>query len=353
MNLDEFLNGEDFINAISPLKDDIVDNKSIPLVAYMISHSIKYYLMFKDKGFTNDDLYNYINALSTKYSTFRNRDYDYVSFIVSGRPNLREYDNFLVLKNVLNMYGLTYKDLNIDDNRKKVFDFFNNYLNNAYMFHAFNSSSEDSIIEYGISSNVRLNSDEEVIQINELFKKYGEYGILNDYENSSMGAFYYSRDPVVSYRYGLKSPEWFYMFCGGSRAYTNDKEFYQDAYIDRDYDASINNINVMMNKLSFNEEDKEVVTKFFNKYWNIFNEYEPRLLILPDEDARERWDELEEEDYQMNPIEFTDQAMNLYVNDYDTDIEYPNDINISEGIIIGMPTHQEIIQKLNPTQKKK
>ena len=353
MNLDEFINGDDFINAISPLKDDIVDNRSIPLVAYMLSHSIKYYLMFKDKGFTNDDLYNYINDLSTKYSTFRNKDYDYISFIVEGRPNIREYDNFLILKNVLKMYGLTYKDINVGDNKRKVFDFLNEYANNAYMFHAFNSSSEDSIIKYGISSNIRLNTDEEVLKINELFSKYGEYGILNDYENSSMGSFYYSRDPIVSYRYGLKSPEWFYMICGGSRSYNQDKEFNQDAYIDRDYDAAFNNINVMMNKLSFNDEDKEIVTNFFNKYWNIFNEYEPRLLILPDEEARQRVDVLEEEDYEMNPLEFTDDAMNLYVNDYDTNIDYSSDINIGEGIIIGMPTHQEIIKKLNHVEKKK
>ena len=353
MNLDEFINGDDFIRAISPLKEDIVDNRSIPLVAYMISHSVKYYLMFKDSNYTNDDLFNYINALATKYSTFRNKEYDYVSFSVDGKPNLREYDNFLILKNVLNMYGLTYKDLNIGDNRKKVFDFLNNYLNNAYMFHAFNSSSEDSIIKYGISTNVRLNSDDEVIEINNIFKKYGEYGIVNDYENSSMGSFYYSRDPIVSYRYGLKSPEWFYDFCGGSKSYTQNKEYQHEAYIDRDYDASLNNINIMMNKLSFSDEDKVVVTKFFNKYWTLFNECEPRLLILPDEDARQRWDELEDEDYNRDPIEFTDESMNLYVNDYDTDIEYPNDINISDGIIIGMPTHQEVIRKLNPVQKKK
>lgn len=353
MNLDEFINGDDFIRAISPLKEDIVDNKSIPLVAYMISHSVKYYLMFKDSNYTNDDLFNYINALATKYESFRNKDYDYINYTVEGKPSIREYDNFLILKNVLNNYGLTYKDLNDNNNRKKVYNYLNNYMNNSFMFHAFNSAYEESIIKYGISPNVRSNSNEEVIEINNLFKKYGEYGILNNYENSSMGSFYYSKDPIVSYRYGLKAPEWFYMFCGGSKAYNKDERYDKEAYINRDYDASLNNLNIKMDKLSFTKEDKDKVTSFFNKYWNHFNEYEPRLLILPNIEARRRYDELEDDDYEINPLDFTDEMMNLYVNDIDTDTSYPVDLDIKDGILIGLPTHKEIIRKLNPVQKKK
>lgn len=352
MNLDEFINGDDFINAISPLKDEIVDNRSIPLVAYFISHSIKYYLMFKDTNYTNDDLYNYINFLSNKYESFRNKDYDYINYTIEGRPSIRAYDDFLILKNVLHNYGLSYKDLNDNDNRKKVYDYLNNYMNNTYMFHAFNSASEESIIKYGISPNIRLNSNEEVVEINNLFKKYGEYGILNDFENSSMGSFYYSKDPIVSYRYGLKSPEWFYMFCGGSRAYTQDEVYDEEAYINRDYDASLNNINTKMDKLSFSKEDKDKVTNFFNKYWNYFNEYEPRLLILPDIYAR-RDDELEEDDYEINPIEFTDETINLYVNEIDTNTSYPVDMDIKDGILIGLPTHKEVIEKIHGKTLKK
>ena len=253
----------------------------------------------------------------------------------------------------MNLYGLSYKDLNDDGVREKVYNFLDKSSSVEYMYHAFNASSEDSIIKYGLSNSKRLNSDDEVLMINNLFKSYGEYGILNNYESSSMGSFYYSKDPLVSYFYGLKSPEWFYMFCGGSHSYTKDERYVKDAYINRDYDACLNNINVMMDNLSFKEHDREIVTNFFNKYWDIFNRYEPRLLIIKDEYNNRGYYELEDEDYEMNPIEFTSMCFNAYNNEFDTNMDYPGEIDIGNAMIIGLPTHKEVIEKLHPKQMKK
>ncbi len=353
MDLNEFINGGSFIDAIKPLEKELDKDESDLLVSYLFSQTIKFYLLFKDTSFTNDDLHNYLSELVDSYSSFNYDDFYYLNYNILGRKNIRTYNDTLILKYALKVFNFNKSDLSDRERRKIVYDFINKSLAEEYMFHAFNSTMEESILKYGLRGDIRTNSSEDVIEVSNIFKKYGEFAIFNNYENYSMGMYYYSKDPIVSYNYGLKSPEWFNMFCGASHSYYEDDRFDYDAYAKRDYDAAYTNITTLMDRLSFKESDKKVVIDFFNKYWDMYSKCEPRLLIVRNPEDNPELNVLTEREYRMKPIEFIDETYNVFVNEYDTDIRGFSDIDMNDALIISFPTMDEIKEKIKSKGKQK
>lgn len=177
----------------------------------------------------------------------------------------------------------------IPDRDKEIFEYaYKNFKENGYVFHAGNSFSIGKNMENGLNGNgSNIEQKKELLHIASIYGKYDRdkplgWGII-DIENNNDGWFY-DGSPENALYYA-DSPEWFNQFCGGNLAYSYEgiEEEKRHGYTNRDYNTCLETVTGLIEKNKMTDEDKKEILDFFNKYWNLFRDTTPTLLLVPAE----------------------------------------------------------------------
>ena len=254
--LSKYFNSEQFYNLVNSYnKTDILRSRIRELTNYIIKYSL---IIGVEE----------INIFAKNFVDLCNNGYEeekaYIELIKKGVTNILERNNIAVTENSIKEY-LSSK-----------------LGNSIFKFHAFNSSKLESIKKYGLTTNLSSIFEEknDIARIEEIIKKYtypDSRSLFGFYRKSSKDKVYYSLDPVNSYSYANRSPEWFASFVGDSYFYSQEK---QGTFFEKDYDKAKDNICEFMNSYNFDDEDKKDVLNFFEKYWNVYGNSKPMLTII-------------------------------------------------------------------------
>ena len=163
---------------------------------------------------------------------------------------------------------------------------YENFVVDGYSFHATNSFFGEKILKYGLSP--RYNGKEEfvndVVRIADIYDKYGYGNPLGwsvlDLLAGKTGWF--SDSTPFNVTYYSNGPEWFGHFCGGSCFYfglvDDDK---RNGYYNRNYEDTLECVLSLTKHVDMNERDTKEVIEFFNKYWNLFENSKPWVIMIP------------------------------------------------------------------------
>lgn len=313
MNIENYFDSDDFFDAIEPIKnkfDATNSMKNIELIEKFIGNGIKYYLLFKDdENFSINDLNEYIVNLADYISDPQLGSIDYWTF--------RDYNDKVFIEKFYNTQS-----------NKEITDTLPSYL-----FHAFNSSEYESIKQYGLDPKRKLTPQKDIDEINDIFIKHGITTIFGWQKIDCENKIFCARNPNTLYDYGVRSPEWFSQFTGGSLAHTNNtKNRIQGAYMNNDYNAAKYNLTSIMNGKNFSDDEKQIVFDFFEKNWNLYANKNPMAVIIP----------YPSENYNYGNIF---KNISYYLAD-NTDYRSPKVVDTSEAIFLKLPTYSKLIKKM-------
>ena len=157
-------------------------------------------------------------------------------------------------------------------------DILDNYITHGYYFHTYNSVFNNSIKTYGLNSNKKIWNDDELLEIKNIFNKKGKTDTFGLYKKDN--PIYLDTSPTSSSYYALISPSWFMHFATGG--FNNDKNYYKNAYINNNYEEMLYNVNKMIYDYKLDEEEKNKVLNFFDKYYKLFCKNKSSDLLLVD-----------------------------------------------------------------------
>ena len=96
------------------------------------------------------------------------------------------------------------------------------------------------------------------------------------------GKVFFSRTFQESYRYSIRSPEWFANFTGDYLHNTDHPEYTPNAFSSRNHDGARRNVELLMENKGFSEEERAFVLNFFENCWQTYGEAEPTIIIAPE-----------------------------------------------------------------------
>lgn len=173
------------------------------------------------------------------------------------------------------------KDKNLENNFEQCNKLIDNQMALATIkFHAFNSANLESIQQNGIDPNLSNPHQPEIDRIHQIFVSHGIDNIFGWQKLNCEKKVYYSETPRVSYSYANRSPEWFSQFVTGGTRSIGDKSIDSRSYMNRDYEASKQNITQIMTRQGFSREEMQEVYQFFDKFWQKYATKEPVMAVM-------------------------------------------------------------------------
>lgn len=196
---------------------------------------------------------NTMTAIYTFVNYFKSCDVEkFLQFMQEKNKNLKSFAK--------KMYG------NIDDEKVIANIIFSNYFENGYSFHLTNGYNAMQIENSGIGPQYKQESAKEVVNLKHQFNEEVQRQLFIFAEDDTT-SISYSGEPLFKARYG-KTPEWFLEFSEG----TYDK----NADVEESLQIALRNIGNYMSN-----EEKEKYSYAFRYYWNIFSQYDRKLIMLP------------------------------------------------------------------------
>lgn len=259
--MNNYFNSDSFINELRPLKTILKNqsvNQNIRLIEYIVGKAVQYFIMFdnRDKSIMNE-----VSSFTGKITDFMSKEN--ISSVFSN-SKLDGYINELYLGTILAKNNMTKESLTDDDKKIKLYQYMVSHIaNRKNKFHAFNSASYESIKEHGLDSKFKITKDDEINHINQIFESYGVSMIFGWHQLNCIGKVYYSNNPSVAYYYAENSPEWFSQFTGQGFPFNNfNIEYSRSAFLEGDYTAAKNNLEILMSNKKFTRQDKDTVFFF-------------------------------------------------------------------------------------------
>lgn len=165
----------------------------------------------------------------------------------------------LLIKYVSHKLNLT--DLENENNKKKIIDFFyNKYIVEGYFYHSFPSIYKSNVSEDGINN---YTLPEELTEIDSILSKY-KIGELFT-EEFDRGTHISITDSLfMAYFYAVGAP---YYLEEISINLDRNKKTDDKAYMLKDYDKCKNNISEVIKRKEMKEKDKKILMDFFNREW--------------------------------------------------------------------------------------
>ncbi len=222
-----------------------------------------------------------------------------------------------------------------------------NWIQNWFAFHWFNGAIESYIRENWLSNTYRIEDEKDVEIVNNIFKKYGIDMIFWRRNTNCQNTLSLSENPSYLYNYALSSPEWFSQFCGWTHWYSGIDHIDRDSYLKKDFNWCKINVNALINKLNFLQEEKNIVLCFFDKYWSNFinSDSEPKCALIPKKNIYSK-EYLDSFKGYLKNIEWMDDDFNNLVScvlwSLAIDIQINHSIPIEDLIIIDFPDYSKI-----------
>ena len=281
MTINEFLNSDDFIESIAPLKDIFASNDSntnVEVLGYLVGKSLSYAALLEDQdNQQNIDgiksfIYSISSAIADNKPSLNNLD---------SNLSLNDYAYFLmrvdVVSKIITDYTMSDEDITMEVNKYV----FKRMQGNDFKYHAFNSANEESIREHGINPNMLSAPQADIDRINSIFENYGINNLFGWQKINCEKKVSYSMDPTVSYHYGVASPEWFSQFTGGATCFSSeDNKYNRTAYYEGNYELARNNLIMLMEEKNFKVEDINETLEFFDENWKKYVNKNPIVAII-------------------------------------------------------------------------
>lgn len=196
----------------------------------------------------------------------RRVDYNLINLLEDTINGIKEINNINkdnIYQELMNMIIDYVYDINNnikeEDISKNIVD---NYFTNGYVFHSFNFGLYDEISNNGLLVKDRFIDTNLFRNVANIFKKRNiqVFGLYNTKGNNSI---FFAGTLHNIYQYGVGSPSFFRKFI-----YQGDRE---DSYLKRDYDKCLESVVTTINKYNLDDNEREIVLEFFDKYYKIFS----------------------------------------------------------------------------------
>ena len=342
MNIENYFVSDEFLEVLKPISKRLEQSDGNYVLGEIISYAIKYVLiMGNDETLSNENLTNFLKKVVDIISKIDDKTQSFSS-------SLQHHISILYVDELLSSLQLDRKTVKEEDLYQELFCIIIKRLESQmYMYHAFNSVYLDGIKTNGLDPGAHAwTSQEEINEIDDIFKKYKINRIFGWQRLNCEGKVSFSLDPLVSYDYGIRSPEWFSQFVGGSTAYIQggvDRNAFQKG----DYNLAKNNLLTLMKAEGFSPDDQAKVLAFFEKKWPIYANNNPMLVIKPfakidmEELILVHSDYFEEKDIDL----FMWHMLNFMANGLDQ--QSKKKISMEDAKFIKLPKFYEFIKKLS------
>lgn len=175
-------------------------------------------------------------------------------------------------------------EAHIDEKKDEIFNYiYNNLVEDGFCFHMTNSTTATSIQNTGLTGLSNTGVSQDISSIFSMMQKYGtsnlglfnfssvdikrEYGFFCAHYPNEIGRYFYS-------------PEWLKLFCRNIEAKTFEDGTF-DAFERKDYERITEGIQLFIKKYNVSEQDASSLMNFLNKYWKMFENSKPILVLIP------------------------------------------------------------------------
>ena len=217
-----------------------------------------YEALFKYKIIINDYeyLFDYLNDLDRLFKK------------IEKYSDISDGINKLICKVVANK--LYIDDMNTYEAREKIITYiFDKYYVNGYLFHGFSTVYEDDLKNHDFIPGVYKNDYSKMIEINDVYKKYGEIAFNKDFSSKKVS---FTDNFVDACYYSLYSPKFLYKFLLED---SNNKK----CYLDDNYNGCINKyIKTIVDK--FENSDVLKIKDILIEELDILNSVDRRVSLL-------------------------------------------------------------------------
>ena len=220
------------------------------------------------------------------------------------------------------------KKNNLDPAREETLQLVNERLSKIYKFHATNGANIENIQKNGLDPNISNEYQDEIDLILAFFaiksinlNKPNPETLFGWQKINCENKVSYSTTPSVSFDYANRSPEWFSQFVGDSISFNKDHPDYTaKAFKNRNYEGAKKNLSILIDSYQLDDQQREFVWDFFERYWNKFAKSQnPSLIVIPNEN-KEQNDLLKKFNY----ADFVENKQNVKVSDLIGSIEGMN-----------------------------
>lgn len=159
-----------------------------------------------------------------------------------------------------------------------------NFINKGYCFHGFNSQFENQILKYGLSGNLNCCNTNEMLKIDNIFKSYNMNGVFQQNWSYQQNPNFFTTDNFgAAYYYSVLSPVFMSRLVSNGNYMLNENVFDRTAFIQRDVNACINNINALLTQYNVLATDSDYIKKYINNYLEFLfqNKDDLKIAFLP------------------------------------------------------------------------
>ena len=351
MDIATYFESDDFLDIISPLGKYCggSTNKVVEMMNFFISVGIDYWRLFNDSEIFIETFNKFMKNVVLTYEGImlkHGSTFGYYS-------ELKDRVFSLYLNDLLDKFNLNSEDLThpVVDGVLREF-IAKKILNTEYKFHAFNGVFLDSIREHGLDPSCKFETQEELDMISALFEKHGEKLILGWQKLNCEGKVSYANGASNSYYYAVSSPEWFAQFTGQGFSFNPEEKYCKSAFTIRNHEEASNNLMTLMQEKHFSSEEIEIVTVFFNKYWEMYANANsrPMLCMIPSKnDNFDRfYDSVINGDYCKKSFR---NLFSICFHDREHDGRTSDVISADNALFVTLPEMSRVMEKMNIDNK--
>ena len=142
-----------------------------------------------------------------------------------------------------------------------------NFIDRGYCFHGFNSQFESQILKYGLSGVLNCCDTYEMLKIDDIFKNYNMNGVFQQNWSYQQNPNFFTTDNFgAAYYYSVLSPVFMSRLVSNGNYMSNEILFDRTAFIQRDLNACINNINALLIQYDVLQTDSDYIKKYLKNY---------------------------------------------------------------------------------------
>lgn len=142
-----------------------------------------------------------------------------------------------------------------------------NFIDKGYCFHGFNSQFESKILKYGLSGFLNCCDTYEMLKIDNIFRNYNMNGVFQQNWSYQQNPNFFTTDNFgAAYYYSVLSPVFMSRLVSNGNYMSNEILFDRTAFIQRDLNACINNINALLIQYNVLQTDSDYIKKYLKNY---------------------------------------------------------------------------------------
>lgn len=155
-----------------------------------------------------------------------------------------------------------------------------NFIDKGYCFHGFNNQFEDQILKHGLSGDLNCCDTREMLKIDNIFRNYNMNGVFQQNWSYQQNPNFFTTDNFgAAYYYSVLSPVFMSRLVSNGNYMLNESVFDRTAFIQRDVNACINNINALLTQYDVLATDSDYIKKYIENYLDFLFQNKDNLKI--------------------------------------------------------------------------